>query len=721
MPTRASSLRLAYELWTQYGSAHLAYRLGYEAVRRSGLLKLRFPARGWDVRPLASWCVAGVPTQPEAYRSLRERSSSRFFFAPGVLPALPRECALDGIAKAEAVIAGRPTYFGHRPMPLGFPFDWFLNPFTLERADADRHWCERDAFEPGQGDIRTLWEPARFGWVYALVRAYAATQDARYASGFWTLIESWLVTNPPNMGPHWQDGQECALRLMALCFGLQAFWKDASTSAERVARLALVIVLHADRIEKNLNFARTQVGNHAVSEAAALYTAGVLFPECVRAPDWRRKGLRVLDDEARRHNHEDGSYVQHSMNYHRLMLQDYLWALRLAELNGDHLREETVGKIDKAAHFLFLLQDPGSGRVPNYGPNDGSLLLPLNACDFLDYRPAIGAAHFQVHRRKLYEPGAWEEDLIWLFGPDVQAAGRALRGRTSQRLDDGGYYVLRGREAWGMARCHSFRNRPNQADLLHLDLWWRGLNVLRDSGSYLYNAPWPWRDWFTSTAAHNTIQLGGQDQMIKVHRFTWAYLARARVLRFQAAIAPNVDCFEGEHYGYQRLPSRATHRRAIARLGEALWLVIDDILGRGKEQVRLFWQFLDVPFTSDCQGLRLSTPEGPVSIAIHSPEGRGVLRVARGEEGDEPMGWESLHYGERRPAPTACFDLGQPELPQRIITLISLGGAVTSRFDSPITGLRLTDPGGSTWTIRLAPLGLKRGPVLVEIIGERAG
>jgi hypothetical protein len=85
------------------------------------------------------------------------------------------------------------------------------------------------------------------------------------------------------------------------------------------------------------------------------------------------------------------------------------------------------------------------------------------------------------------------------------------------------------------------------------------------------------------------------------------------------------------------------------------------------------------------------------------------------------MGWESLHYGERRPAPTACFDLGQPELPQRIITLISLGGAVTSRFDSPITGLRLTDPGGSTWTIRLAPLGLKRGPVLVEIIGERAG
>jgi len=721
MPPHPGSLRLAYELWTQYGSAHLAYRLAHEAARRTGLLKRRFPARGWDARPLSSWCAAGVPTQPEAYRSLRERSPSRFFFAPGVLPALPREGAQDGIAKAEAVLAGRPAYFGHTSMFLGFPFDWFLNPFTGERADADRHWCDRDGFEPGQGDIRTLWEPARFGWVYALVRGYAGNKDARYASGFWTLLESWLASNPPNMGPHWQDGQECAVRLMALCFGLQAFWKDGVTSADRIARLAQVIAVHADRIEKNLNFARSQIGNHAVSEAAALYTAGVLYPEFRRAPTWRRKGLRVLDDEARRHNHDDGSYVQHSMNYHRLMLQGYLWAMRLAELNGDPVSGETVRKIDKAADFLFLLQDPASGRVPNYGPNDGSLLLPLNACDFLDYRPAIGAAHFQIHRKRLYEPGAWDEDLIWLFGPDAQAAGRTLRDRSSQGLDDGGYYVLRGREAWGMVRCHSFRNRPNQADLLHLDLWWRGLNILRDSGSYLYNAPRPWSDRFTSTAAHNTVQLGGQDQMLKVHRFTWAYLARARVIRFQARLAENVDCFEGEHYGYRRLASRATHRRTVVRLGDSLWLVIDDILGRGREQVRLFWHLLDVPFTADTRGVRLSTPMGPVSIAMHVPGGGGTLRVARGEEGDEPMGWESLHYRERRPAPTACFDLGQPELPQRIMTLVSLGGAATWQLDSPMAGLRLSEPGGAAWTLRLAPPGPERLPVLSEVVGETAG
>ena len=29
-------------------------------------------------------------------------------------------------------------------------------------------------------------------------------------------------------------------------------------------------------------------------------------------------------------------------------------------------------------------------------------------------------------------------------------------------------------------------------DQLHLDLWWRGLNIAQDAGTYLYNADPPW-------------------------------------------------------------------------------------------------------------------------------------------------------------------------------------------------------------------------------------
>ena len=42
-----------------------------------------------------------------------------------------------------------------------------------------------------------------------------------------------------------------------------------------------------------------------------------------------------------------------------------------------------------------------------------------------------------------------------------------------------------------MVRCHRYRDRQGQCDTLHVDLWWRGRNVLCDAGSYQYFTPGP--------------------------------------------------------------------------------------------------------------------------------------------------------------------------------------------------------------------------------------
>ena len=77
-------------------------------------------------------------------------------------------------------------------------------------------------------------------------------------------------------------------------------------------------------------------------------------------------GRRVLEHEIRRQIYEDGSYLQHSMNYHRLMLHDCIWAIRLAELNGQPLSSKLIDRVRRAAEFLFQMTDPDTGRVPNY-------------------------------------------------------------------------------------------------------------------------------------------------------------------------------------------------------------------------------------------------------------------------------------------------------------------------------------------------------------------
>ena len=79
----------------------------------------------------------------------------------------------------------------------------------------------------------------------------------------------------------------------------------------------------------------------------------------------------------------------------------------------------------------------------------------------------------------------------------------------------GGFYFLREKDAFSFIRCGNHKDRPSQADNLHLDLWVNGENILRDGGSYKYNADAESLRYFFGTASHNTIMLGDLDQMKK--------------------------------------------------------------------------------------------------------------------------------------------------------------------------------------------------------------
>ncbi|MFO0264482.1 MAG: heparinase II/III family protein, partial [Planctomycetota bacterium] len=52
--------------------------------------------------------------------------------------------------------------------------------------------------------------------------------------------------------------------------------------------------------------------------------------------------------------------------------------------------------------------------------------------------------------------------------------------------------------------------------------WWRGHNLLRDAGSYLYyHRDAKLKNYFYSTAAHNTVSVDGTEQMTKGPNFLW--------------------------------------------------------------------------------------------------------------------------------------------------------------------------------------------------------
>ena len=74
------------------------------------------------------------------------------------------------------------------------------------------------------------------------------------------------------------------------------------------------------------------------------------------AEQWKGTGRQVLEDLGRELIYDDGAFSQHSVNYHRLMLHDYLWVLRLGEVLNQPFSSELGERVGKAGEFLYQMK-----------------------------------------------------------------------------------------------------------------------------------------------------------------------------------------------------------------------------------------------------------------------------------------------------------------------------------------------------------------------------
>jgi hypothetical protein len=686
--------RLAGELARTLGPGWVLYRAKHAVELRAGLVERRLPAIPWEEAPLAGELTDPALADPNAYLAYRRQGAPAFFFAPQdrakFAPLLRAwDTAEEGpIRAADEVKAGSFRFFSRASAELGPLPAWQRNAFTGQEMPRYRHWSRLDDF--GSGDIKVIWEPSRFAFVYDLVRAYWRTGDNTYAERFWQLVESWRAANPPQCGPNWKCGQETSFRVMAWCFGLYGVLDAPATTAARVVMLAEMIALSGHRIEAMVEYALSQQNNHGVSEGVGLWTIGSLFPELKSAAAWRERGRAILERLGRELIYEDGAFSQHSLNYHRVMLHDYLWAMRLGELHGRVFSPALYECVGKAVDLLYQLQDEVTGQVPCYGANDGALILPLSNSDYPDYRPAVQATRFLTTRTRTYEAGPWDEAALWLFGDAALAARVAEPDRRDLRAPAGGYVVLRSANGLAFTRCAAFRHRPGHADLLHVDLWWRGINVALDPGTYSYNSPAPWNTGLASTAYHNTLTIDGRDQMDKAGRFLWLPWARATVRFDVSSESGSLAYWEGEHDGYQRLPAPATHRRGILRIGDDRWLILDESRSAGEHDHRLHWLLADLPHKADEASLSgmagqhtvtLATPAGDFAVSVGSMDAPGRFSIVRADV-DSTRGWRSAYYLDRGPAPSLALDVRAASL--RLWSLFGPAGASVSLMEGAL-------------------------------------
>ncbi len=676
-------LTTVWKIGVSYGFSWLTRRLIYELQVRSGFQKIRFRRRAWDGNELKRWLHPRISAEPERYATYWRKNRRPFFFAPSdrntTTQALHNILGEIGVKtlreKAQQIREGRFSYFSSQLGELGFPPDWHKNPFTNQCTSSTDHWSDIPMYSRETGDLKYIWETARFESAYTLARAYWASGDDVHAETFWKIVESWHRDNPPHHGAHWRCGQEISLRLMAWCFALFAMANAPATTPERLAMLVGMMAAQADRVARGHIYAHLQRNNHAISEGVGLFTIGLLFPELRQAERWCEQGRKILEYEAQHQIASDGSYVQNSVNYHRVMLQDFLWALRLGEVNDAPLSDVVYQQVRCAVKFLAQLQSNDSGQLPYYGPDDGALVTPFNECEYSDFRPVLAAGHYLLDQKRIYENGPWHEDLLWLFGPDAIHAPSQPITLDSLAAHDGGYYVLRGLHSSGLTRCTTYQYRPAQADMLALDIWWRGANIACDPASYAYLAEPPWDNAFVHTAVHNTITISKQDQMERGPRFIWLNWVKASLLTFRCSGQHYLEHFEGLHHGYTRLDPPAIHQRAIVRAGDDVWVVIDDIKGRGTQPTVCQWLLPadDYVFDTDHNILTLTYPPGKVKLHLAAWNFEDqTANVTCGNETHAPRGWRSRYYGVREPAVSFQIE-GLGQMPCRIVSVFVMG------------------------------------------------
>lgn len=573
MPNLKQTLQIVRNMGWRYAS----FRLGFELEKRLGLFKRKFPA---------------FPS-PESFIDLVEwRKTFRFFGVshndipeniPTTLPAI------------QPLRDGKALFFHAQEIDLGKEYDWITNPDTGFKYDIKKHWADIQDFSPTSGDIKYVWEKSRFSYLYDIIRHDHYTKED-HSKWVFDEIESWINANPINCGPNYKCSQEISLRILNWTYALNYYKASAHLTENLFHRIMHVIYWQIKHVYSNINFSRIAVrNNHAITETLTLYICGLLYPFFPEAGKWKKNGKRWFEQEIDYQIYNDGTFLQFSMNYHRVVIQLLTWAFQIAELFGERFNDNTYEKAYKSLRFLNACQDEQTGWLPNYGNNDGALFFKLNSCDYRDYRPQLNVLHILLTGKPLYGDGDWQEDTYWFNASKLAACDfPALSPQQGwHEFKIGGYYVLRDRESITFIRCGSHKDRPAQADNLHLDIWYQGANVLFDGGSYKYNTQPSVLKYFMGTESHNTVMLDDHDQMQKGPRFIWYNWSQAEGAK-TGSDSESFE-FEGTIQAFSYISKGIKHTRRVRKTkGKPEWIVEDEISGKPHgAAMKQIWHALD--------------------------------------------------------------------------------------------------------------------------------
>ena len=592
------------------------------------------------------------------------------------LAVLPSGFQVDEYsAAANRVLDGRWDVFSLSDVALGFPPRWNRDPKSGREAPLvfGKTLDYRD--ESITGDIKYLWEPNRHLELVTLAQAYYLTRDLRYLDGCRQLLASWFEQCPYPLGPNWTSSLEHALRLTnwAVTWHLLGGERNPLFEGEVGAdfkRLWLdSIYLHCHFIAGHFS-RHSSANNHLFGEYMGLFLGTLTWPRWDESATWCARAQEGLEKEALLQNGSDGVNREQAIWYQHEVADMMLLCGLFGRANNREFSVDFWQRLEAMLEFIAALMNV-SGHMPMIGDADDAVMVRFShAPNFNVYRSLLATGAVLFARADFARKAdRFDEKTCWLLGDAARSIFDQLRSQSALRdapgvrrdFAEGGYYILGDRVDTSQEIRLIADAGPlgylsiaahGHADALSFTLSAAGREILIDPGTYAYHTQKQWRDYFRSTAAHNTLRVDGQDQSEIGGNFMWMRKARAHCIEISRR--GERERFVGEHDGYARLDDPVIHRREIELNKAARCIEIVDVLEcTGDHRVELFWHFAEAcAVRVEHSGVYVKN--GPIGAMLQMSTSDFSLSLLRGTE--TPIaGWISRHFDDKQPITTAVW------------------------------------------------------------------
>ena len=238
-------------------------------------------------------------------------------------------------------------------------------------------------------------------------------------------------------------------------------------------------------------------------------------------------------------------------------------------------------------------------------------------------------------------------EIAWLLGGSEAAALVDAAPPFSTLFPDGGCAVLRSGGDHVFVDCGSVglggRGGHGHNDITSVDAVLDGEPLLLDPGTFTYTGSPEWRNRFRSTAAHNAVQVDGEElNRIGEPSHLWSLCDDARPIAPTLGVDRHLHTHRVGHTGYLRLPDPVAVTRTIQLDVAAHALFVLDEL-EALEEHELSARFTLAPHAS----VEVVGEAATVVVGRRTFEARWM-----GWSGAAGTGWVSPSYGVKLQAPT---------------------------------------------------------------------